>query len=85
MRPITGFFIAVSAGTLNGVAAYNKTGQLDRLARPVIASILLGAICVAISNGTGSDIGTYLAGAVLLASVLSSGVAVMGILTAAIG
>ena len=38
-----------------------------------VSGIVLGTICVALNNGTDTEIGTYLGACILLASVLTTG------------
>lgn len=72
-QPITAFFLAAGAGTLNAVTAYNRKPSAGAVYTPVLAGIVLGAVCVALNNASGTDIGTYLAAAVMLATILSTG------------
>ena len=72
-QPVTAFFLCAGAGTLNAVTAYNKNPSGGPVFTPVLAGIVLGTICVALNNGTDTEIGTYLGACILLASVLTTG------------
>jgi len=85
-QPIGAFFMAGGAGAMNAAVNYHKSSADGSAAvTTILAGIVMGTICVGLNNATGTDIGTWLAAAILLASILTSGVEMMNMITDLVG
>lgn len=84
-QPIGAFFLAAGAAAINGIVLYHDSQDGSGFATTVLAGIVMGTIAVALNNATNTPTGTWLAAALMLASILKNGVPLFQIVSDLVG